>query len=123
MAVLGAEPGTRATWDEGKRRSFAGGTTFRDINDLVNYFNCHRKASMSHKFSDDERMILGRNISKWLKQGYTRQGIRHLIDGFYEQEVKADVPVYVFVSNDMQTRLRDLLGVYPEDVGDVLHSY
>lgn len=105
MVVYGADPDKPIKeWDDGVRMSSA--YVSPPVRELLNYFGYHKQMKMSHVWDDKAKAVVARLVSKRLKQGYTVQTVKHMIDRFYQSwAADSEAPAYTFTSNEVQRQL------------------
>lgn len=106
MPVFGADPDSEGSeWEDVpvQQRYVS-----KPVKDLTNYFAYHRNMRMSQRFSDSDRSMLNILFSRRLKQGFSPDSLRSLIDRFYQlPESQADYPAPMFCKSDVQSNLID----------------
>lgn len=78
----------------------------RPVRDLTNYFAYHRDMRMSQRCTDDDKSMLNIFFSRKLKQGFSADILKGVIDRFYQSSAgQTDVPAPLFCTNDVQNEL------------------
>lgn len=78
----------------------------RPVRDLTNYFAYHRGMRMSQRCTDDDKSMLNIFFSRKLKQGFSADILKDVIDRFYQTSAgQTDIPAPLFCTNDIQNEL------------------
>ena len=105
MPVFGADPDSDVTaWAEyeGPRRVFAS----KPVNELTSYFTYHPEMKMSQVSGDEDKTVLNAFFSRKLKQGYTVDSLKTMINRFWQSwGAGTQRPAYTFTSNKVQQEL------------------
>lgn len=104
MPVLGADPAVaEKEYPEFTPTVFVS----RPVRSLVNYFGYHKGMTMSQRFTEKDKAILGRFFSQSLKQGHSDETLQSIVDRFWQTwGADTQMPALSFVSHDMQNLLR-----------------
>jgi hypothetical protein len=106
MVVLGADPDVEQTeWveDDSPRVSRS---TSPQVYSLMSHFMYHPQMKMSQRMDDTDRAILARLFSRRLKQGYTVDSLKQMVDRFYFSWAgDTDRPAMTFASTKVQEQL------------------
>ena len=114
MPVLGADPAVTV-----KEFPDFTPTVFvsRPVRSLVNYFGYHKGMTMSQRFTEKDKAILGRFFSQSLKKGFTDDTLQSIVDKFWQTwGADTQVPALTFVSHDMQDLLQQSREIEVSDV-------
>lgn len=115
MPVLGADPEQEVKeWDESPTtRVWRVG---KDVYALTQYFAYHPRMKMSQRHDATDTAVLNRLFSKRLKQGYSEETLRLMVDRFYQSwAADSNTPALVFSSNKVQDVLRSEADVAKTD--------
>jgi len=78
----------------------------KPVRDLTNYFAYHRHMRMSQRCNEEDKVKLNVLFSRRLKQGFSSESIREIVDRFYQSpEAQVDFPAALFCTNKMQASL------------------
>ena len=78
----------------------------KPVRDLTNYFAYHRNMRMSQRCNDEDKVKLNVLFSRRLKQGFSSESIKEIIDRFYQTpEGQVDFPAALFCTNKVQAAL------------------
>lgn len=103
--VLGADPDAPMTpWEDADEYvpTYSSPAVYR----LVGYFAYHKGMKMAQRCNDTDKAIVGRLLSRRLKQGYTADSLMKMIDRFFQSWASEyDAPAYAFVSTKVQDQL------------------
>lgn len=78
----------------------------RPVRDLTNYFAYHRHMRMSQRCDEDDKSMLNIFFSRRLKQGFSADILKDVIDRFYQSSAgQTDMPAPLFCTNDVQNEL------------------
>lgn len=78
----------------------------RPVRDLTNYFAYHRHMSMSQRCDEDDKSMLNIFFSRRLKQGFSADILKDVIDRFYQSSAgQTAMPAPLFCTNDVQNEL------------------
>lgn len=104
MTVFGADPESNDMgWTQTPTRRVYVSAPVRE---LTNYFAYHRSMGMSQRCDEDDKSKLNMLFSRRLKQGFTSEAIKQVIDRFYQTPAgQSDYPVPLFCTNDVQNGL------------------
>lgn len=107
MPVFGADPDDEDKgWEEVPRT--ANRFVSRPVRDMTNYFAYHRNMSMSHRFNEDDRNRMNMFFSRRLKQGFSPESLKRMVDRFYQtQAAETTFPSALFCTNEVQAKLME----------------
>ena len=104
MPTFGADPEENDMgWTDAPTRSVY---VSKPVRDLTNYFAYHRSMSMSQRCNEDDKSMLNIFFSRRLKQGFSADTLKNIIDRFYQTSAgQTDAPAPLFCTNDVQEDL------------------
>ena len=114
MPIFGADPDKPTNeWEEMPSKStFAS----KPVRDLTNYFAYHRHMGMSQRCNDDDKIMLNIFFPRRLKQGFSSESLRQVVDRFYQTPAGShDYPAYLFCKHDVQEELIGDIEVNKDD--------
>lgn len=104
MPVLGADPDSPENeWDESPRHTVrCVGQFDARLSYLINYFAYHKAMeSMNRLCPPADKRILGYTFARLLKQGYTEQSLKFVVDRFFQSWARdTERPVMLFSKKD-----------------------
>ena len=78
----------------------------RPVRELTNYFAYHKNMRMSQRCDEDDKVRLNVLFSRRLKQGFSAESIKAIIDKFFQTpEGQTAYPAPLFCTNDVQATL------------------
>jgi hypothetical protein len=88
----------------------------KPVRELTNYFAYHRHMSMSQRCSDADKSMLNIFFSRRLKQGFSADILKDVIDRFYQSSAgQVEIPAPLFCTNDVQNELMSDADVTKDD--------
>jgi len=105
--VLGADPDAEVTpWLDAADEYVPTVYASPPVRRLINHFAYHKDMKMSQRCNEQDKGMIGKLLSRRLKQGYTAESLTKMIDRFFQSWASEyDAPAYAFVSNKIQDQL------------------
>jgi len=103
-------------WEEWNRPKPSSKRNRLEALQLVNYFSYHRNMSMNQQCEYADKRILWFTLNKLIKNGYTEDSIRNMIDRFYQSWASEyDRPVQAFASKKVLDKLTTEAEIVEDD--------